>query len=59
MVDNVFDMVFIHLVVARQLGFEDVKKISHLCMLVQKYLKRSEECDGRIYEYIFHFKEQT
>jgi len=38
MVDNVFDMVFIHLVVARHLRFEDVEKIPHLCMLVQEYL---------------------
>ena len=38
MVDNVFDMVFINLDVARHLRFEDVEKIPHLCMLVQKYL---------------------
>jgi len=38
MVDNVYVMVFIHLVVARHLGFEDVEKIPHSCMLVQEYL---------------------
>ncbi|QCE07654.1 P-loop containing nucleoside triphosphate hydrolase [Vigna unguiculata] len=40
--------------VARQLGFQDAEEVPHLCSLVQDYLKRSEECDGRIYEYISH-----
>jgi len=40
--------------VARQLGFQDAEEVPHLCSLIQDYLKRSEECDGRIYEYISH-----
>jgi len=49
----------IHFVVARQLGFENVKEVPYLCILVQEYLKKFKGCDGRIYEYVSHADEEN
>ncbi|KAL3506047.1 hypothetical protein ACH5RR_031429 [Cinchona calisaya] len=37
--------------VARQIGFKDGSECPQLSKLVNEYLKRSEGCEGRIYEY--------
>lgn len=49
-------MVMVHAAIrfvrtARQLGFEDGSECPQLCKLAVDYLKRTEGCEGSIYEY--------
>ncbi|KAJ8428207.1 hypothetical protein Cgig2_016791 [Carnegiea gigantea] len=37
--------------VGRQIGFEDPNQCPHLCKLANDYLKKTEGCEGNIYEY--------